>query len=698
VVVTSLFGGPGPGIVDTILSTILGFLVSPPAWTLRLTEREDAIRIGLFCLLGLLISAFVGVVGELQRELNRERGTFATTLRSIADGVISTDENGRITFLNDVAERATGWSLADAIGKLIEETIPFVAPGTLAAVQNPVREALDTGAASVLSSDTLLLRRDGKRILISGSAAPIRDDLTKVAGVVLVFRDVTKSRAEADLERQRLREIMAHAPAAIGVLRGPEHRWEYLNNKYVYVTGRQTASEFIGKTLGESLPEIESQPYIHLLDEVYETGIPFVGFEMKATLNRAATGQPDEAYFDLVFQPLRDSEERVDGILIHALEVTDRVHARKHRQEAEDVRRRLATIVESSDDAIISKDLKGVITSWNSAAEAIFGYSASEMIGKSVTTIIPPELHRDEQRILETIGNGQRINHFETTRVKKSGKRLSVSLTISPLRDETGSVIGAAKIVRDITLRKMTERALHQSETLASVGRLASTMAHEINNPLEAITNLIYLARTKTAQEDVREYLRIADGELKRVAYITRQTLSLFVETKGAARVKLGDLMDTAISVASRTRNKGIVVCPEVRQDPEIWAVPSEIRQLIAHLLSNSFDAVDAKGLVRVRISAAKDWTTGNHGVRLAVADSGCGIPASVRSSLFEPFVTTKPDVGAGLGLWACKKIVDKHCGSIRVKSSTAPGRCGTVFCVFLPLHPEEMPAESCTA
>jgi len=265
VVVTSLFGGPGPGIVDTILSTILGFLVSPPAWTLRLTEREDAIRIGLFCLLGLLISAFVGVVGELQRELNRERGTFATTLRSIADGVISTDENVRITFLNDVAERATGWSLANAIGKLIEETIPFVAPGTLAAAQNPVREVLDTGAASVLSSDTLLLRRDGKRILISGSAAPIRDDLTKVAGVVLVFRDVTKSRAEAELERQRLREIMAHAPAAIGVLRGPEHRWEYLNNKYVYVTGRQTASEFIGKTLGESLPEIESQPYIHLL-------------------------------------------------------------------------------------------------------------------------------------------------------------------------------------------------------------------------------------------------------------------------------------------------------------------------------------------------------------------------------------------------------------------------------------------------
>jgi signal transduction histidine kinase len=282
--------------------------------------------------------------------------------------------------------------------------------------------------------------------------------------------------------------------------------------------------------------------------------------------------------------------------------------------------------------------------------------------------------------------------------VKKSGERLSVSLTISPLRDDTGTVIGAAKIVRDITRRKLTERALHQSETLASVGRLASTMAHEINNPLEAVTNLIYLARKETAQEDVRDYLRTADEELNRIAYITRQTLSLFVETKAVAKVKLGDLMDTAISVASRTRNKGIVVCPEVRQDPEICAVPGEIRQLIAHLLSNSFDAVDANGHVRVRLSAAKDWTTGNHGVRLVVADSGCGIPASVRSSLFEPFVTTKTDVGAGLGLWACKKIVDKHCGLIHVKSSTVPGRCGTVFSIFLPSVPEEAAVGSSTA
>jgi len=215
-------------------------------------------------------------------------------------------------------------------------------------------------------------------------------------------------------------------------------------------------------------------------------------------------------------------------------------------------------------------------------------------------------------------------------------------------------------------------------------------MAHEINNPLEAVTNLIYLAQETAVQEDVRDYLRGADEELKRIAYVTRKTLGIFGETTATARVKLGELLDSAISVASRTRNKGIAVCHEVRQDPEICAVPSEIRQLMAHLLSNSFDAVDANGQVRVRLSAAKHWSTARHGVRLIVADSGCGIPESVRSSLFEPFVTTKTDVGTGLGLWTCKRIVDKHNGSIRIRSSTAPGKSGTVLSVFLPASPED--------
>src|SRR5262249_36886840 len=156
----------------------------------------------------------------------------------------------------------------------------------------------------------------------------------------------------------------------------------------------------------------------------------------------------------------------------------------------------------------------GIVTSWNHAAEKIFGYRPEEMIGRSITVIIPPELQADEPRILETIARGERIAHFETIRVAKNGERIEVSLTISPLRDEGGRIIGAATIVRDITQHRKTERALRMSERLASVGRLAATIAHEINNPLEAVTNLVYLAKNEAVSKNVRDFLVAAEEEL----------------------------------------------------------------------------------------------------------------------------------------------------------------------------------------
>src|SRR6185312_9956038 len=156
--------------------------------------------------------------------------------------------------------------------------------------------------------------------------------------------------------------------------------------------------------------------------------------------------------------------------------------------------RHLVALVESSDDAIISKDLNGFITSWNPAAERMFGYTAKEAIGQNILLLIPEELHKDEPVILGKIRSGERIEHFQTVRLHKSGTPLDVSLTVSPIRDG-GKIIGAAKIVRDVTKQRKMEAALHISERLASVGRLAATIAHEINNPLEAVTNFIYLAR-----------------------------------------------------------------------------------------------------------------------------------------------------------------------------------------------------------
>jgi PAS domain S-box-containing protein len=356
------------------------------------------------------------------------------------------------------------------------------------------------------------------------------------------------------------------------------------------------------------------------------------------------------------------------------------------RKEAEQAQRRLAAIVESSDDAIIGKDLNGIVISWNPAAERMYGYSSNEMVGQSITTVIPPELQDEERKILETVGRGDRIEHYETVRVTRGGERIDVSLTISPVRDESGKVIGAAKIARDITQQKKTEQSLRTTERLASVGRLAATVAHEINNPLEAVTNLVYLAQGIAVRDDVREYLRQIEEELNRISHITKQTLGFYRETMFPSAVRVGEMLDPLISVfGTRARNKRIEIRTEIRQDPQLYAIAGEIRQLIANLLSNSIDAVSSGGLVRIRVDATRFKGQDSLGTRITVADSGYGIPSSIRTKLFEPFFTTKKDVGTGLGLWVCKNIVERHHGSIRMKSSTTPGRSWTVFSVFLP-------------
>ncbi|MBV8206996.1 MAG: PAS domain S-box protein [Acidobacteria bacterium] len=617
--------------------------------------------------------------------------------------------------------------------------------------------------------------------------------------------------AEAELERSRLHDLLAQAPAAIGVMFGAEHRWSFVNDHYVRVTGRSSAGDFLGKTVQESLPEMETQPFIELLDEVYRTGKPYCGSEMKAVLNRGAEGQPEAAYFDFVYQPLRNANGDVEGILVHAVEVTDKVLARKSAEEnaerlrlaysagqigawewdpvkqtrrlsdelqkmfaidendpdsaqawasrvypddlpgvlqkmeeanragelefeyryvprqgelrwfyckgrrvpgetrmfgvvqditarkhAEEAQRRLAAIVESSDDAIISKDLNGVVTSWNPAAQRIFGYTAAEMIGRSIRTVIPPELQNDEEMILQTIAQGERIDHFETTRMTKGGERIDVSLTISPVKDASGRIIGAAKIARDITQQKKSEHALRIAERLASVGRLAATVAHEINNPLEAVTNLVYLARTHSTRQEVRGYLSQVEDELERISHITKQTLGFYRETRHASTVQVSTLLPALVAVfATRARSRGIEIRFEAQRDHEICAVPGEIRQLIANLLSNSMDALESGGVIRVRTSPWRSGWRGAAGVRITVADTGPGIPPELRSRVFEPFFTTKRDVGTGLGLWVCKNIVDRHGGSIRVKSSVKPGNTWTVFSVFLPSARQQQPGEA---
>lgn len=491
----------------------------------------------------------------------------------------------------------------------------------------------------------------------------------------------SRLRAEAELERQKLRVSQERLQAALtasdtGTFRLNPHTGEFLqfdeNLERLFGLGQQerarSTEDFIGRMHPEDVSRFMQALHASLQGADLE-------LEFRVVL-------PDGSLRWLYNRAKMEWENGRPAYLVGGC--TDITN----RKQIEEARYRLAAIVESSDDAIISKDLKGIVTSWNRRAEKMFGYTAKEMIGRSITAIIPPELLDDEKRILETIARGDRIEHFETVRVTKHGERIELSLTISPVKDETGRIVGAAKIARDITQRKKTEQALRTTERLASVGRMAATVAHEINNPLEAVTNLIYLAKQNAVRNDVREYLGIAEEELDRISHLTKQTLGFYRETKGARPVRIGSLLTSLISVfSSRTRNKAIELRSEIKADPEICAVPGEIRQLLGNLLSNSIDAVNSGGLIWIRVSTAALRRNGEviAGVRLIVADTGPGIPSAIRSRLFEPFFTTKKEVGTGLGLWVCKSIVEKHGGTIRVKSNVVPGHSWTAFSVFLP-------------
>jgi PAS domain S-box-containing protein len=346
----------------------------------------------------------------------------------------------------------------------------------------------------------------------------------------------------------------------------------------------------------------------------------------------------------------------------------------------------LEAIVESSDDVIISKDLSGIITSWNRAAERVFGYIEKEIVGKSVLTLIPPELHVEEPVILSKLMAGQRIEHFETRRMKKNGELIDVSLTISPIRDSHGRVVGASKILRDISELKRLQQSLLQAEKLAATGRMAASIAHEINNPLEGLLNLIYLAKNSADDPDeVRALLQTAEGELARVAHIARQTLGYYRENVSPASVTVPDLVNEMLRVyGPRLRGAGISVVTEFSPTPALLVKRGEIMQVISNLVANSLHAMPEGG--RLTLAAQTTQRDGRTFVKLDVADTGTGIPAAHLERIFEPFFTTRSAIGTGIGLWIARSFVEGHGGLLEVSSSVDPSSHGATMSIILPV------------
>ena len=350
--------------------------------------------------------------------------------------------------------------------------------------------------------------------------------------------------------------------------------------------------------------------------------------------------------------------------------------------------REMAAIVEYSSDAIYSTHPDGIITSWNRAAELLYGYTAEEAIGSPVARLAPPERLDEVEHNRELLNRGGHVASYRTERMRKDGTRCPVLLSVSSLRNARGEIVGTSAIARDISAEKQSEEAVRRSEKLATAGRLAASIAHEINNPLEAVVNLLYLARHDSSHAE--EYLTLAEQEVGRVAQLAQQTLGFVRDASSPGSMDPAAIMDEILQLYSRKlEGRHIRVTRRYRGSCEISGYSGELRQLLANLLVNAVDAMADGGSLQVRVATGRDWSNGIEGVRITVADNGSGIPSNNLRQIFEPFYTTKKDTGTGLGLWVSRGIVQKHGGSIRVRSRTDGRATGTVFSIFLPQRHE---------
>jgi two-component system CheB/CheR fusion protein len=474
------------------------------------------------------------------------------------------------------------------------------------------------------------------------------------------------------------------------------HWWTALSHQRVLVQyGGATLTAWVALSLWSLSPFLRRDPFALFLAAVVVTA-RFFGFGPALFCSLLSTACLNFLVLPLGFRfALHTVEdlERLAAFLAIAVLVGSLARQKtRAERKAERTVREMAAIVECSDDAIFSTSPEGLITSWNRGAERLYGYGPDEAVGASVLLLAPPGRHAEVERNLQLLNRGGHVDAHQTERMRKDGTRVPVLLSISPLRSAQGAIVGMSVMARDISVQKQSEEAIRRNEKLAAAGRLAASVAHEINNPLEAVLNLLYLARHDPGKAE--QYLAMAEQEVGRVASLAQQTLGFVRETNLPGALNPATILDEILQLYARTlEGKKIRVARRYSSRCEIVGYSGELRQLLSNLLVNAVDAMESGGSLQVRVAAGHQWPDGAEGVRITVADNGRGIPRETLSRIFEPFFTTKQEAGTGIGLWVCRGIVEKHRGSIRVRSRVDGGRSGTVFSVFLPLAHEAVPA-----
>ena len=322
----------------------------------------------------------------------------------------------------------------------------------------------------------------------------------------------------------------------------------------------------------------------------------------------------------------------------------------------------------------------------NDRQAAFFGLKPEQIVGRTLTEMAPIEGLKE---LFDQVARGEPVINFPL-----EGKLFNDppdehrywTVSYFPVYGPDGKIQAITAASLEITAQKKAELALQQSEKLAIVGRLASSIAHEINNPLESVTNLLYLASQSNNFDDVRRYIQTAEVELRRVSAITSQTLRFHKQATHPQDLNLTELVGNVLSVyQGRIANANIQIDRFCSARRSVRCFEGEIRQVLANLINNALDAMPSGGTLYLRGREAVNWRNGERGVAVTIADTGAGMTPATLKNIFRPFFTTKGMTGTGLGLWVTKEIVARHRGTLNVRSSQTPPHRGTVFTLFLP-------------
>ncbi len=634
-------------------------------------------------------------VNERTEELRESEILFRSLSNSIPQLAWMANADGSVFWYNQRWYEYTGSSPDDALNDTWQNVRH---PDHVDRVLKSIRHSWKTGEPW---EDTCPLRgQDGQYRWFLSRSVPMHDSHGKIVRWFGTSTDISGQIAaeekirqlNADLKQRiiELETVMQVLPVGVAVAQDSE---------CLVVTGNAALGEMLGikQTNNMSLtpPLVARLPFEVTrngttipgdalpLQKSARTGLPVGNSEMEI---RRDDGKVMQVL--MTANPLLDDDGTVRGAVAAMFDVTE-------RKQMEDTLRERADLLDLASEAVMVRDSSGVLQFWNLGAETLYGWKRDEVIGKNVheilRTVYPVAAREIDSRLIATgRWDGNLIQFTRDGRELTVASRQAIK---AGTMSDGGSIL---EINRDISSQLQAEEALRKTERLAAMGRVAGIIAHEINNPLEAITNAFFLLRDHASLNDeARYYARLAEEELLRVAHITRQTLSFYRESTQAVDVSIATVLEDVLELQSRRlRLNNITLDKEYNSDGSILGFSAELKQVFLNLIGNAVQAMPEGGRLKVRVFETTNRSDKRKGVRVSILDNGSGIKPEDAKRLFEPFFTTKSAKGTGLGLWISKGIVQKYDGHIRCRSLRLNGGYVTCFSVFLPASSAVKPSE----